>query len=311
MKPTRRHSFVLALALSMIVGACSQGSNLTADSVLAHVGRIPGLDSSGSVVVVNGVKANLSALQGPVLGTVSKGNKIIVIGDSIFAGTASRYGGAMCDELVPLGWRVAVEAEAGQTVTFGRTVLRDRIYEGWDAAVVFLGTNYGGSAEKYQRDLTAIVTSLAPRPTLLLTATLFKPQMADVNNVIRAVAAANSNVSVLDWGMTSTQAGLLNRDGIHPTDAGRNVLVKSVAAALGNAPVAGGSCLPSKYTDDTMGREFVPETTVASSSQGESSSTSPVATTVAPTASSTVPSGGPTTLAPPSSVSSPTSTTQR
>ena len=303
----------MALAVSMLVGACSQGSNLTADSVLAHVGRIPGLDSSGSVVVVNGVKANLSALQGPVLGTVSKGNKLLVIGDSIFAGTASRYGGAMCDELVPLGWRVAVEAEAGQTVTFGRTVLRDRIYEGWDAAVVFLGTNYGGSAEKYQRDLTAIVTSLAPRPTLLLTATLFKSQIADVNNVIRAVAATNSNVSVLDWGMTSTQTGLLNRDGIHPTDAGRNVLVKSVAAALGNAPVPGGACLPSKYTDDTMGREFVPNTTVAGNAQGAPPSNSLVATTtVAPLASSTAPVVSSTTFAPSSSVGpSTTATVQR
>ena len=308
---------MLTLVISAVLSACSQGSNVTSDSVLAYVGRIPGLDSSSSVIVVNGVRANLSALQGPVLGTVSKGNKLLVIGDSILAGTASRYGGAMCDELVPLGWRVAVEAEAGQTVTFGRAVLRDRIYEGWDAAVVFLGTNYGGSAEKYQRDLTAIVTSLAPRPTLLLTATLFKDQMADVNNVIRTVAAANSNVSVLDWGLTSTQAGLLNRDGIHPTDAGRNVLVKSVAAALGNAPVAGGSCLPSKYTDDTMGREFLPSTTVQSET-GQSEVTTPassapsstapvVASTLAPSSTTAIP----TTIASASSVASPTTTVQR
>lgn len=317
MKAPRRRIVMLTLAISAVLSACSQGSNVTSDSVLAYVGRIPGLDSSSSVIVVNGVRANLSALQGPVLGTVSKGNKLLVIGDSILAGTASRYGGAMCDELVPLGWRVAVEAEAGQTVTFGRTVLRDRIYEGWDAAVVFLGTNYGGSAEKYQRDLTAIVTSLAPRPTLLLTATLFKDQMADVNNVIRTVAAANSNVSVLDWGLTSTQAGLLNRDGIHPTDAGRNVLVKSVAAALGNAPVAGGSCLPSKYTDDTMGREFLPSTTVQSET-GQSEVTTPassapsstapvVASTLAPSSTTATP----TTIASASSVASPTTTVQR
>lgn len=317
MKAPRRRIVMLTLAISAVLSACSQGSNLTSDSVLAYVGRIPGLDSSSSVIVVNGVRANLSALQGPVLGTVSKGNKLLVIGDSILAGTASRYGGAMCDELVPLGWRVAVEAEAGQTVTFGRTVLRDRIYEGWDAAVVFLGTNYGGSAEKYQRDLTAIVTSLAPRPTLLLTATLFKDQMADVNNVIRTVAAANSNVSVLDWGLTSTQAGLLNRDGIHPTDAGRNVLVKSVAAALGNAPVAGGSCLPSKYTDDTMGREFLPSTTVQSET-GQSEVTTPASsapTATAPVVASTLaPSSTtatPTTIASASSVASPTTTVQR
>lgn len=318
MKTPRRRISVAACAISMFVGACGGGATVATDSELAYVGRIPGLDSSGSVIVANGVKANLSALQGPVLGTLAQGNKILIIGDSIFAGAASRYGGAMCNELVPLGWRVAVEAEAGQTVTFGRTVLRDRIYEGWDAAVVFLGTNYSGSAEKYQRDLTAIVTSLAPRPTLLLTATLFKKEMADVNNVIRTVAAANSNVSVLDWGTTSTQTGLLNRDGIHPTDAGRNVLVKSVAAALGTAPVTGGACLPSKYTDDTMGREFVPSTTIEVTFDGQNG-LGVTPSTVAPTASTTVvstPANSPTTVspatvAPTSSVGAPTTTVQR
>lgn len=318
MKSPRRRITVMALAVSALVGACGQASSVASDSVLAHVGRIPGLDSSGSVIVANGVRANLSALQGPVIGTLAQGNKLLVIGDSIFAGAASRYGGAMCNELVPLGWRVAVEAEAGQTVTFGRTVLRDRIYEGWDAAVVFLGTNYSGSAEKYQRDLTAIVTSLAPRPTLLLTATLFKKEMTDVNNVVRTVAAANSNVSVLDWGTTSTQTGLLNRDGIHPTDAGRNVLVKSVAAALGTAPVAGGACLPSKYTDDTMGREFVPSTTIEVAIGQQPGSTIP-STTLASSSSTTVVSTpatsqttvSPATNAPTTSVGGPTSTVQR
>lgn len=313
MKAPRRRRVLLALAITVVVGACGQGSQTVSDPVLAHVGRIPGLDSSGSVIVVNGVRANLSALQGPVLGTLAQGNKLLVIGDSIFAGTASRYGGAMCNELVPLGWRVAVEAEAGQTVTFGRTVLRDRIYEGWDAAVVFLGTNYGGSAEKYQRDLTAIVTSLAPRPTLLLTATVFKPQMADVNNVIRAVAAANSNVSVLDWGLTSTQSGLLNRDGIHPTDAGRNVLVKSVASALGTAPAAGGACLPSKYTDDTMGREFLPSTTVENESGAVTTTTpqSPATTTAQSPATTAAPSTSVAATTPPTTAAPSTTTTQR
>lgn len=231
--------------------------------MLDNVGRIPGVGSSGTAVVVDGVRANLSSIQGPVIGSLVSGNKLLVIGDSILAGTASRYGGAMCSALTPMGWRVAVEAEAGQLVGFGRTVLRDRIYEGWDAAVVFLGTNYGGSAEKYQRDLTAIVESLAPRPMLLLTATLFRPTMNDVNNVIRTVAASHSNVTVLDWGIASAQPGLLNADGIHPNNAGRSVLVQSIANALGNAPTSPGACLPSKYTDDTMGREFMPSTTIA------------------------------------------------
>jgi hypothetical protein len=66
-----------------------------------------------------------------------------------------------------------------------------------------------------------------------------------VNESIRRVASLYPNVSVLDWGTASLQEGLLNRDMIHPTDAGRKVLVASVASALGDAPKSPGSCLMS------------------------------------------------------------------
>jgi lysophospholipase L1-like esterase len=212
---------------------------------------------------VDGVRANLSSLEGATLGSKAAGNRLLVIGDSILSGTASRYGGALCAAVVPLGWRVAVEAEAGQMVGFGRTVLRDRIYEGWDAAVVFLGTNFGGSKENYERDLTRIVESLAPRPTLLLTATLYRDTMQQVNEVIRVVASKNSNVSILDWGTASVQPGLLNKDRVHPTNAGRAVLVSSIAAALGTAPTGPGACLPAKFTDDSLVEDdIMPATTM-------------------------------------------------
>jgi lysophospholipase L1-like esterase len=250
--------------------------------------------------VVNGVRASLANLDGPVLGTVASGNRLLILGDSILAGTATRYGGAMCAGLVPLGWRVAVEAEAGQMVGFGRTVLRDRIYEGWDAAVVFLGTNYGGSAELYEKDLTAIVKSLAPRPTLLLTASLFRPTMQQVNQVIRIVASKNPNVSVLDWSTTSVQTGVLNRDKIHPTDAGRQVLVSSIASALGEAPTGPGACLPSKYTDDSLVTDDVmPSSTIEGETPttiaGSTASSIVSATTIAPAVTSTVPTASTTT----------------
>jgi len=257
------------------------------------VGRIPGINATSGAVVVDGVRASLANLDGPVLGTIASGNRLLVLGDSILAGTANRYGGAMCSGLVPLGWRVAVEAEAGQMVGFGRTVLRDRINEGWDAAVVFLGTNFGGSASLYEKDLTAIVESLAPRPTLLLTASLFRPTMVQVNQVIRIVAAKHPNVSVLDWGTTSVQTGILNRDKIHPTNAGRQVLVSSIAAALGTAPTSPGACLPSKFVDDSLVTGVMPSTTVAEGTvttiAGTTMTTVMSATTVVPTVSSTVP----------------------
>ena len=293
MSAPRFRTVATLIALSGIVSSCLGVGSDAVRLSLTNVGRIPGINATSGAVVVNGVRASLANLDGPVLGTVASGNRLLVLGDSILAGTANRYGGAMCAGLVPLGWRVAVEAEAGQMVGFGRTVLRDRIYEGWDAAVVFLGTNFGGSAPLYEKDLTAIVKSLAPRPTLLLTASLFRPTMQQVNQVIRIVASKNPNVSVLDWSTTSVQTGVLNRDKVHPTDAGRQVLVSSIASALGEAPTGPGACLPAKFTDDSLVTDVLPSSTIAGDLDvaGTPATTIPEATvtTVVPAVTSTVP----------------------
>ena len=55
------------------------------------------------------------------------GNRVLVIGDSIMASTATRYTGYMCDELVPLGWAVEVEAEPSRFIDFGNVVLDKRL----------------------------------------------------------------------------------------------------------------------------------------------------------------------------------------
>jgi len=287
--PTRT---IVAIAACLAVLSGCAGSGASGLTELQYVGRIPGINSAGGSVVVDGLRANLSSLEGTTLGSKAAGNRLLVIGDSILAGTASRYGGALCSAVVPLGWRVAVEAEAGQMVGFGRTVLRDRIYEGWDAAVVFLGTNFGGSKENYERDLTRIVESLAPRPTLLLTATLYRDTMQQVNEVIRVVASKNSNVSILDWGTASVQPGLLNKDRVHPTNAGRTVLVSSIAAALGTAPTGPGACLPAKFTDDSLVEDNVmPSTTMP----GDTIPYNTAPTTTSPAATTTTTAGSATT----------------
>lgn len=306
MSAPRLRTLSFIVVLCGLASSCLNSATTRSQLSLNNVGRIPGINSAGGSLVVNGVRSSLAALEGASLGASVAGNRLLVVGDSILAGTASRYGGAMCGALTPLGWKVAVEAEAGQMVGFGRTVLRDRIYEGWDAAVVFLGTNYGGSAKNYQRDLTAIVESLAPRPTLLLTATLFRPTMVEVNQVIRLVASTHPNVSVLDWGTTSAQPGLLNKDGIHPNDTGRQVLVSSVAAALGNAPMTPGSCMPSKYTDDSLVLDDVmPSSTLPGETATTIAGGATTSTVVAPSVTST------TVVAIPTSTVAPTTTAAR
>ncbi|MEY3805618.1 MAG: hypothetical protein RIR69_430 [Actinomycetota bacterium] len=279
--PSRRF-FVVCLAALTLLGACSSAVETVDPGELEFVGRIPGVVPDSEGLVIDGVRTELPLLDGEILGPRSGGNKVLIIGDSIFAATTSRYGGAMCSALVPLGWRVAVEAESGQMVNFGRTVLRDRINEGWDAAVVFLGTNFSGNQKNYEEDLTRIVDSLAPRPTLLLTATLFRESMKLVNESIRTVAAQYPNVAVLDWGAASLQDGVLNKDKIHPTDMGRKVLVAAVSSSLGNAPKSPGACLPSKYVDDSLDEEseFVPTTTSPNTNQQSVQSGNSTTTTV-------------------------------
>jgi lysophospholipase L1-like esterase len=240
---------MLAAALSLLA-ACG-GSAASGDTVLAGIGRIPGAAGPGGSLSLDGANLTVPGVQGDAIGARATGNRLIVIGDSILAGTAARYGNEMCNALKPLGWRTVVEAESGQSASFGREVLRERIYEGWDAAVVFLGTNPSASIERYRQDMERIVVSLAPRPTLLLTTTLFRDSQKAVNDVIRELASSNDHVSVLDWGTASAQRGVLNNDGVHPTVLGRALLVRSITGALGQAPEGTPGCIDALFTDDT------------------------------------------------------------
>jgi len=291
----------LAPALVALLAACG-GASAGGDAFLEGIGRIPGAQSAGADVEVDGANLTAPGVQGQVLGATATGNRLIIIGDSILAGTAARYGNEMCNTLVPMGWSTVVEAEAGQPASFGRDVLKARIYDGWDAAVVFLGTNPSANIDRYRQDMTRIVESLAPRPTLLLTTTLFRESQKAVNDVIREITASHSNVSLLDWGTASMQPGVLNKDNVHPTTAGRTLLVRAIAAAVGNAPTSPGKCLPAQFTDDSrVTGSVMPSTSVAGAIQ-----------TSVPAAASTtvVPSGATTTILPaPTTTVAPAATT--
>ena len=161
---------------------------------------------------------------GAPLRDIVEGKRVLMIGDSIMASTSSRYGGEMCKELVPRGWEVEVDAESGRFVDFGDRVLDDRLDSEWDVAVVMLGNNYGADKEIFAEYLEDIVDRLAPRPTVLLTVTEFRPDRADVNDVIYDIAADNDNVRVVDWaGETAVDPALVGGDGLHLSNEGRAV----------------------------------------------------------------------------------------
>lgn len=187
------------------------------------------------------------------VGSLVDGNRVIVIGDSIFASASRRLGGELCDTLVPMGWAIEVDAEPARRIQFGNEVLDTRLRVEWDAAVVMLGNNYVSVAPDFFRSqLEKILNRLSPRPIVLFTVTLSSEKKIVVNEMIIEAAAAHDNVLIHDWAaFTTAHPEILRTDGLHVTEDGRQVLANELARVLGPAPVQPGECLGTSFFDDS------------------------------------------------------------
>jgi hypothetical protein len=175
------------------------------------------------------------------------GNRVIMIGDSITESTSLRYGGAACERIVPNGWAVEIDAQTGRFADYGLTVLDERLDAGFDVAVVMLGNNYRSDPVEFEGQMREIVARLAPRPTILFTVTMYRPDRAEVNDIIYEIALDHQNVRVIDWSTeTAARPELLAGDRLHLSGAGRTRFVELLAAELGPGPNGrgAGACLP-------------------------------------------------------------------
>src|SRR3954447_8847697 len=254
-----RREVILSAVCALLV-ACStaaSGTDNTLDPTVAGVGVLPGSNPESQEVATDAptvpeIATTTTAAPQPAIGTLVAGNKLLMIGDSITASAAKRYGGEWCNTLVPLGWQVEVDAEPSRFVDFGNDVLDKRLSAKWDAAYVFLGSNYLGDQESYKKQLEEIVQRLSPIPVVLLTVTLFDDSRQQVNDAITVVAAEFPNVRVLDWGSIAAAdaSTILRGDGLHLTDQGRAVLASTVAEQMGKAPTEPGKCLSTAFHND-------------------------------------------------------------
>ena len=328
-------ALLVSATLVVVASACGGSETVTTDETprtLEGVGQLPEpltVDPSGDEVERTTIATTTSTIPRSTvqreagLGEVGErveGNRLIVIGDSITASIARRYGGEMCFALLPFGWAVEVNAEVARFVDFGTRVLDRRLRPDsgvdWDAAVVFLGSNYGGDQERYRAELFDILDRLAPRPTVLVTVTEFRTNRAEVNEVVRSMVDYYPQVQVLDWAViTAEDRSLLSGDGLHLSADGRARLAIELAAMLGQAPstngdVPAGECLSSSFTDDSAGRRpgaVVPPTLTGTGGSGggsgggsAGSSGGGSGSTAAPTTASPPPVGSGTTAPPPS-----------
>ena len=282
------------VALLLIAVACgssdSDGATTTAaNGTVAGIGNLPDQVSTTTVDPSSETSAPIQS-RPLTVGELSNGPRLLMIGDSIFAAVSRRYSNMACDRLVPMGWQVAVEAERGRFIDLGLRIVKKKLPQGFDAAILFLGTNYGKKQDVYKEYLDKILDELAPRPVIILTATEYKPFMQEVNAVIEEQVRTRENLWLVDWREISKTPGVLWRDGIHPVDAGNVVLMDSIIEVLGNAPGSDpGECLKVEFKEDAPLSNLptiVPgvETTIV-----DSSSTSEVATSTTVPTSSTLP----------------------
>jgi len=291
--------------LAVGVSACSLVSNDGSGGELDGVGRIPGNDFVGVATLPPSLASDVKfpKLEGAVLGSVAQGNKLLMIGDSIMASISKRYGNEACGLMVPQGWNVALEAEAGQFAEFAGKVLDLRWSEGWDAVVIGLGSNYDGNKDRYRTAMEKAIARVSPLPILLVNTTEFRSKQAEVNAIIEELVAANENITLLDWRTISANRSLRSNDGIPPSPDGRVALATAIARAVGVAPTAPGDCMKVNFQDDSRVLQGVMPTTTtlgagASTTWASNSTTSPVpvvttspavATTVATVPATTVP----------------------
>lgn len=239
-------------AVALVLPSCGGGSGNTSGT-LDGVGRIPGNDFVGVATLPPDIASDVSIpeIDGAVLGAVAKGNRFLMIGDSILSSIAKRYGNEACGLLVPQGWNVALEAEAGQFVEFGLDVLEKRWNEGWDAVLIELGTNYAGSKDRYREAMEKILDRIGDTPVVLLNTTVFRAPQKEVNAVVDELVERYPNATLLDWTAISKSPGVLSGDRIHPTPKGRVVLATAIARAAGVAPSSPGDCMKVYFQDDS------------------------------------------------------------
>ena len=327
-------------ALLVACSAAASAPDESHEPTLEGVGILPGsgpdsgaisLDSGSTVALAAETTSTTTTLptQQPI-GSLVSGNRLLMIGDSITASAASRYGGEFCKALVPLGWQVEVDAEPSRFVDFGNAVLDKRLAAKWDAAYVFLGSNYLGDQESYRKQLERIVQRLSPSPVVLLTVTEFEDNRREVNDAITLVSAEFPNAHVLDWSSIAAAdaATILRGDGLHLTNDGRAILASTVAGVMGQAPKPQGGCLSTSFRNDSglsvngsdkpskrkVGGTSTPTTvkspTVTTGGGGGTPTTKPAAT-IAPTLPTAAPTSPPpitpATTLPPTPATTPTS----
>lgn len=149
---------------------------------------------------------------------------MLVLGDSVMKGAATRYAAALP------GREVVVSAEVNRTTGQGADELA-RLGSDWDAVVILLGHNDGASPGAYQPAARRILDQLRGVPLVSwLTIHEVRPYYPEVNQYIASLRPEHPNLVVGDWNaIANANPGAVAADGLHLSGAGADLMAGLVA----------------------------------------------------------------------------------
>jgi len=165
-------------------------------------------------------------------------NRIFLLGDSVMGTMRPDNTDAARQTLEPLGWKVTIDAVDGRFADAAVTVLQERRRDIGQVVVVLIGNNYGGDEQLIGHQLDTMLDLLEGVPRIVfLTVEEYEAKQAEVNTELRRIAA-DPRVTLVDWNAIVKGTPGANRpDGLHLTPFGAGVLARTIADAVGPAPV--------------------------------------------------------------------------
>lgn len=164
------------------------------------------------------------AIPGTAAAQTARPTRVLILGDSVMLGAASRY-----PVHLP-GRAVTVDALVNRSTGQGAELIARRGAD-WDVVVILLGHNDAGSPGAYQPAAQRILGLLAGVPRVAwLTLHETRPTFAQVNRFLRAQPATHPNLWIADWNRTISQhPEATSSDGLHLRGTGPDLMAGFVA----------------------------------------------------------------------------------
>ena len=247
--------------------------------------------ATGLVVLLVAVFAALLVTSvAPAPEAAAQQRRVVVIGDSIILGAESALVGAFQGA----GWQIAFDAQVSRSTVAALDAIEARRGELTDSLVLSFGANDAGNPATFRSRVERVLAATASVPHVYwLTIREVRDYYPAANQVLREVAAAHPNVTVVDWhGATAGTSGLTAGDGLHLTGAGAARMADVLVGAVvnGAAPIAAApppppppTTVPAPVETTAPPTTPVPETTVPETTTSEApTTTTPSTTTAAP-----------------------------